>query len=70
MKRLTGRQIGRVLRKQGWVMDRVKGSHHIFTKADRPETIVVVPVHASRTLKIGTQRAIMKAAGLAEADLS
>jgi predicted RNA binding protein YcfA (HicA-like mRNA interferase family) len=47
---------------------RVRGSHHFFESPDgRAQT--VVSIHGNRTLKIGTQRAIMRDAGLTEADL-
>jgi predicted RNA binding protein YcfA (HicA-like mRNA interferase family) len=58
----------RILEEQGWTLVRVKGSHHAFEKPGNPNT-VIVPVHGNKDLKIGTQRAIMKDAGLTEDDL-
>ena len=58
----------RILKRHGWILIRVKGSHHAFQKSDNPTT-VIVPVHANQDLKPGTQRAIVKDAGLSEDDL-
>jgi predicted RNA binding protein YcfA (HicA-like mRNA interferase family) len=58
----------RVLERHGWVLVRIKGSHHAFEKAGQPKTIVV-PVHGNKMLKPGTQRAIMRDAGLSDDDL-
>jgi len=58
----------RVLEEHGWRLVRTKGSHHAFQKAGNTATIIV-PVHGNKDLKSGTQRAIMKDAGLSESDL-
>lgn len=43
---ITAKQIIKILKKHGWKLDRIKGSHHVFIKEgyDRP---VVVPVHGN-----------------------
>jgi predicted RNA binding protein YcfA (HicA-like mRNA interferase family) len=56
------------LQEAGWILRRVAGSHRIFSRPDRSD-IITVPVHGNKTLKIGTQRAIMKQAGLTEDNL-
>jgi predicted RNA binding protein YcfA (HicA-like mRNA interferase family) len=68
VKRVTGKHMCRVLERLGWVLDRVKGSHHIYRESGHPFP-VSVPVHGNKTLKPGTQRAIMRAAGLTDDDL-
>ena len=68
MKRLTGKEMCRVLQKNGWSLDHVRGSHHVYTRPG--EKPVSVPVHAAKTLKTGTQRSIMKAAHLTDSDLN
>jgi predicted RNA binding protein YcfA (HicA-like mRNA interferase family) len=68
MKRVSGKRMCRVLERRGWVLDRVKGSHHIYREPNHPFP-VSVPVHGNKTLKPGTQRAIMRAAGLTDDDL-
>jgi predicted RNA binding protein YcfA (HicA-like mRNA interferase family) len=50
------------IKKAGWVLDRVKGSHHIFTHPTRPG-IVVVP-HPKKDLPPGTVRSIRNQAGI------
>lgn len=67
MKALSGRELCKVLERKGWTLIRINSSHHVYGKAGaRP---IPVPVHGNRTLKGGTQRGIMKQAGLTEADL-
>jgi predicted RNA binding protein YcfA (HicA-like mRNA interferase family) len=50
------------------VLDRIKGSHHIMTK-EGEDSILTIPVHANKPLKIGLLRALMKQAGITEQDL-
>ena len=56
------------LERAGWSLSHVRGSHHYFRRPGvaRP---ICIPVHANRTLPAGTQRAIMRQAGLRDADL-
>jgi len=68
VKQVSGKAFVRILQKHGWVLDRIRGSHHVFTKEGSPERIVI-PVHGNRPLKIGLLKSQMKIAGLKEADL-
>ncbi len=68
MKQVSGRELARAIRLRGWLLARVKGSHHIFTKDGRRERIVI-PIHGSKPLKVGLLRALMKIAEVTEADL-
>jgi predicted RNA binding protein YcfA (HicA-like mRNA interferase family) len=68
VKPVSGKRMCGILSKLGWVLIRIKGSHHAFRKPGNPNTIVV-PVHANRDLKTGTQHGIMRDAGLTEDDL-
>ena len=52
----------RELRRAGWVLDRVRGLHHVFNHPDHAE-LVVVP-HPKKDLGIGLVAAIRKQAGL------
>jgi predicted RNA binding protein YcfA (HicA-like mRNA interferase family) len=52
----------REIKKAGWVLDRVQGSHHVFKHPTRPG-IVVVP-HPKKDLGRGLVKAICKQAGL------
>jgi predicted RNA binding protein YcfA (HicA-like mRNA interferase family) len=45
---MTAREIMNILKKNGWKLDRIKGSHHIFEKPGyRP---VSVPFHGNKDL--------------------
>jgi len=68
MKPLSGKDFCKALERAGWTLDRIKGSHHIYTRpgALRP---LPVPVHGNKTLKTGTQRSLMREAGLSDEDL-
>jgi predicted RNA binding protein YcfA (HicA-like mRNA interferase family) len=52
----------RELEKAGWILKRVRGSHHVFVHRQRGG-IVVVP-HPKRELGVGLVAAIRKQAGL------
>lgn len=49
-----------LLRKNGWEVKRIHGSHHIMQKGDKIETI---PVHG-RDVPTGLLNAILKRTGL------
>jgi predicted RNA binding protein YcfA (HicA-like mRNA interferase family) len=68
MKPITGKDLARALERHGWVLMRVKGSHHIY---GREGSIVrlSVPVHGNRDLRVGLASHLVKAAGLTEEDL-
>ncbi len=68
MKPVSGKRMCRLLEQRGWQLDRIKGSHHIYR---HPETgqIVSVPVHGNADLKPGTQRNIMRIAGITADEL-
>ncbi len=64
---LTPRKIIKVLEKKGFVLDRVKGSHHIYY---HPETRrrAVVPLH-KKDLPKGTLLEILKQANISKDEL-
>lgn len=68
MKIISGKRMCRVLEQHGWTPARINGAHHIYR---HPATgrRAIVPVHGNQDLKPGTQRAIMRDAGLTDADL-
>jgi predicted RNA binding protein YcfA (HicA-like mRNA interferase family) len=68
VKQVSGKEFIRVLQRHGWRLKRINGSHHIFTKENYRERIVV-PVHGNQPLKLGLLKHQMKIAGLTEADL-
>jgi predicted RNA binding protein YcfA (HicA-like mRNA interferase family) len=57
----TSRELIRQLEAAGWVLDRVRGSHHVFITPGRPP--VVVP-HPRKELGKGLVAAIRRQAGL------
>jgi predicted RNA binding protein YcfA (HicA-like mRNA interferase family) len=68
VKAVSGKQFANLLEEHGWQLARVKGSHHIYTKAGNPVRISV-PIHGNKSLKIGLQRHFMKVAGIQEDEL-
>ena len=61
-KRYTAKELIKIIEKDGWVLVRVKGSHHIFEHNEKSGT-VVVPVH-SGTMPVRTANGILKQAKL------
>ncbi|MEX1255559.1 MAG: type II toxin-antitoxin system HicA family toxin [Dehalococcoidia bacterium] len=59
-KRVSGRQLVRVLERLGWSVDRTGGSHHIMRHREFPGVTLAVPVHGNQTLPIGTLASILK----------
>jgi predicted RNA binding protein YcfA (HicA-like mRNA interferase family) len=68
LKQVSGKDLATAIEGKGWVLARVKGSHHIFTKEGMRERIVI-PIHGNRPLKIGLLRAQMKIADLSENEI-
>jgi len=68
VKQVSGKEFVSLIQKRGWILKRISGSHHVFTKEGRQERIVI-PVHANRPLKIGLLKHQMKIAGLTASDL-
>jgi predicted RNA binding protein YcfA (HicA-like mRNA interferase family) len=68
VKPVSGKRMCKVLEARGWTLRRINGAHHIY---GRPgvSVRVPVPVHGNDDLKTGTQRKIMRGAGLTDADL-
>ena len=67
MKAVSGMAMCRALERKGWTLGRIRGSHHVYTMPGRRP--IPVPVHGNRVLRPGTQRTIMRAAGLTDDDL-
>ena len=61
---VTARQVLAALRRVGFVVDRIAGSHHVPTHPDEARRTVPVPFHSARSLKLGTLRNIIRQAGL------
>lgn len=67
MPRVTGAEAIRKLGRAGWVLDRVRGSHHLLKHPTVPGHIIV-PVHRGQDLPSGTLRRIIRDAGLKPAE--
>jgi len=59
---LSPKRIRQILKDNGWELDRIKGSHHIYV---RRQESVPVPIHGNQDLKKGTFLAILKKIGAA-----
>jgi predicted RNA binding protein YcfA (HicA-like mRNA interferase family) len=59
---LTPKELIRILLRDGFVLDRVKGSHHIYLNPDTKRR-AVVPMH-KKDLPGGTLLSILKQAGI------
>ena len=69
MKPVSGRDFAKVLEKNGWVLRRVHGSHHIYGK-ERISVRISVPIHGNKLLKAGLQGHLAKLAGLKVEDFN
>ena len=63
MKPISGKKLCRLLKEAGWILQRVRGSHHIFSKAGERK-IITVPVHGNKNVGPGLATRIAKDAGL------
>jgi predicted RNA binding protein YcfA (HicA-like mRNA interferase family) len=63
LKPITGPEICRLLEANGWRLERIKGSHHIYSKSGE-RRIITVPVHGNRSLKPGLASRIGRDAGV------
>jgi predicted RNA binding protein YcfA (HicA-like mRNA interferase family) len=61
---VSGRQVLAALRRTGFVLDRVTGSHHVLIHAGDARRAVTVPFDGARSLKPGTLRNIIRQSGL------
>lgn len=59
---MTSREIIKLLQDNGWVIERVRGSHHVMSHPDNPK-LVVVP-HPRKDFPIGTLRSIERVSGV------
>jgi predicted RNA binding protein YcfA (HicA-like mRNA interferase family) len=56
---MNGKELIKIFQKNGWVLDRITGSHHIMIKEN--ERSVPIPVHASKDIPNGLVQKILKA---------
>ena len=58
---MTGKELLALLKKNGWVLDRINGSHYILIKGIKT---LSVPVHGNRDVPTGLLNKLLKEAGL------
>ena len=63
LPRVTGREVVRTPERAGFIFDRQRGSHVILI-LPRTRLRVSVPVHAGRTVKIGTLKGMLEDADI------
>ena len=68
MKAASGKRLSQILKRRGWIRTGGSGSHEKLESPDG-KVVVVIPIHGNKDLKRGLLAAVMKAAGLTEADL-
>jgi predicted RNA binding protein YcfA (HicA-like mRNA interferase family) len=64
---VSGKQLIKVLERQGWYVKRIRGSHHIMRHPSVPDAIPV-PVHGNQSIKRGTLGNILRTAGISRED--
>ena len=68
MKSISGKHLAKLLEKRGWILARVNGSHHIYTK-EGSSARISIPIYANQSLKIGLLKSLMKIAEIDENEL-
>ncbi len=58
---MKAKELIKLLRENGWKLERIRGSHHIFFRNGKT---VSVPVHGNRDIPTGTLSIILKQADL------
>ncbi len=54
---ISGKEMLRRYLQAGWILKRIKGSHHILEKDG---DIEIIPVHGNQDLGIGLERQLLK----------
>jgi len=61
LPRLTGKQLIKILKENGFTCKRIEGSHHIMQKTFPDVTITIpVPVHSGKIIKLGLLNHILR----------
>ncbi len=58
---MTGKELVKLLKKNGWTIERIKGSHFIMYKGPKA---ISIPVHSSKDLPKGILNKLLKESGL------
>ena len=65
LPRVSGTEMIRFLQTQGFLVRRIRGSHHVVQRGTQHSTI---PVHGNQALRIGTLRSILRDIDLSPKD--
>ena len=68
MKQMSGKDLARWLEQHDWVLLRIQGSHHIYSKPGSAVRLSV-PVHGDQPLKAGLLGHLLKMARLSDKDM-
>ena len=68
MKPISGKKFENILKKKGWRLLRVHGSHHIYGK-EGSVVRLSIPIHGNKPLKTGLLTHLAKLAGISEDEL-
>mgnify|MGYP001470717434 CR=1 FL=1 len=60
---MSGKELARLLEQHGWVLQRIRGSHHLYMKHGNT-TRISVPIHGNAPLKTGLLHFLLKQADL------
>ncbi|HAZ43183.1 MAG TPA: hypothetical protein DCZ55_01390 [Cyanobacteria bacterium UBA11371] len=63
MNSMSGKELAKLLERNGWILLRIQGSHHIDGKPGITVRISV-PIHGNKSIKIGLLKHLLKMAGL------
>ena len=58
---ISGKKMLALAKKNGWVIERISGSHHIVTKNG---VHISIPIHKNQDLKKGIEHTLKKQLGL------
>jgi len=67
LPRPTGKEMVAFLQRQGFLLLRTRGSHHVMRRGDQWTT---VPVHSGKNLKLGALRRILRDAELSPTEFA
>ena len=59
---MNSQEVINILKRNGWSLDRINGSHHIFVNADRTKHVTVP--HPRKDMVLPTLRSIERQSGL------
>lgn len=68
MKQVSGKDLCKVVERNGWQLLRISGSHHIFGREGSIVRLSIL-IHGNRPIKHGLLRHLLKQAGLSESDI-